>query len=194
MPLYLPPVPEPVSQCVNAALGSSAVPGALRPASWTESGGSLVAEHPLPVHVLGPEPAGGGLPGARLTGWRFLVRGSDGLVAAAETTLTPAGWVFSHFSGGPYLASTERALCQSEALGGDHQPRLLSVPGLYMVCLWLHGDTGADDSAGPLPADVLIPLAPAPPGIAAHRPYRAADLLPLLAVRLTPAPLLDRAV
>lgn len=194
MPLHLPPVPAPVNRCVTAALGSAAVPDAVPPALWTTPGGSLAAEHPLPVHLLGPEPADGGLPATRLTGWRFLVRGTDGLVAAAEAVLTPGGWVFSHFSGGPYLASTERALRQSEALGGEHQPRLLSVPGLYMVCLWLHGDPAASDTARPLASDVLVPLAPAPPGIAAHRPYRAADLLPLLAVRLTPAPLLETAV
>lgn len=60
-----------------------------------------------------------------------------------------------------------------------------------MLTLWLHGDPAADPAEGaPDPADVLIPLAPAPPGIAAHRPHRVADLLPRLTVRLVPPPLL----
>jgi hypothetical protein len=142
-------------------------------------------------------PAPNGLPQApqaRLTGWRFLLRADDRAVAAADTTWTPDGWAFSHFSEGPYLASTERALRQAEPLAGAYQPRLLSIPGLYMLTLWLHGDTADGDDAQPAPADVLVPLAPAPPGIAAHRPYRAADLLPVLSLRLTPAPLLGTGV
>jgi hypothetical protein len=132
----------------------------------------------------------GQTPRTRLTGWRFLIRGTDRAVAAADTMLTPDGWTFSHFFEGPYVAATERALLQADALPTAYQPRLLSVPELYMLTLWLHGDTEADGaSASPAPTDLLIPLAPAPPGIAAHRPHRVADLLTLLSLRLAPPPL-----
>lgn len=194
MPLHVLPAPAPAIHSVTAALGNPTAVGAVHPTFLTASGGSLVPEHPLAVHVLGAEPISGGLPQARLSGWRFLVRGGDRVVAAAETALTPDGWVFSHFCEGPYLASTQRALLQAELLPAPYQPRLLSIPGLYMFCLWLHGGPSDSEDARLAPADMLIPLAPAPPGIAAHRPYRAADLLPLLAVRLTPAPLLETAV
>ncbi|MFD8943489.1 hypothetical protein ACFV00_16015 [Streptomyces californicus] len=43
------------------------------------------------------------------------------------------------------------------------------------------------------PTDVLVPLAPAPPGIAAHRPHRVADLLPVISMRVAPGPLLSSA-
>ena len=70
-----------------------------------------------------------------------------------------------------------------------YQPRLLSVPELYMLTLWLHGDCTADGADGrPAATDLLVPLAPAPPGIAAHRPHRVAELLPVLTHRLTPTP------
>jgi hypothetical protein len=73
-----------------------------------------------------------------------------------------------------------------------YQARLLSIPGLYMLTLWLHGDCAADGADGHLAGtDLLVPLAPAPPGIAAHRPHRVADLLPTLTHRVTPAPLLS---
>jgi hypothetical protein len=105
--------------------------------------------------------------------------------------LTPDGWAFSHFFEGPYIAATERALRQAENMKGAYQPRLLSVPGLYMLTLWLHGDLTADGADGhPAASDLLVPLAPAPPGIAAHRPHRVAELLPMLTHRVTPAPLL----
>jgi hypothetical protein len=124
---------------------------------------------------------------ARLAGWRFLVRCGDRAVAAADTMLTPDGWAFSHFFEGPYVTSTERALRQAESLPKTYQPRLLSVPELYMLTLWLHGDHTADAASGdPAADDILVPLAPAPPGIAAHRPHRVAELLPVLALRLTP--------
>jgi hypothetical protein len=105
--------------------------------------------------------------------------------------LTPDGWAFSHFFEGPYVASTERALRQAESMTQPYQPRLLSVPELYMLTLWLHGDCTADPAAGhPAATDLLVPLAPAPPGIAAHRPHRVAELLPVLTHRVTPTRLL----
>lgn len=194
MPLHVPQAPAPAVRSVTAALGTAPADGTAHPAFPNASDGSLLVEHPLALHVLSPEPPTGGLPQARLTGWRFLIANGERVVAAAETALTPNGWVFSHFHGGPFLASTQRALLQAESLPAPYQPRLLSIPGLYMLCLWLHGDPADGDTAQPSPADVLIPLAPAPPGIAAHRPYRVADLLPLLTLRLAPSTMLETAV
>jgi hypothetical protein len=84
-------------------------------------------------------------------------------------------------------------LRQAETMKQPYQARLLSVPSLYMLTLWLHGDCAADGAAGhPAATDLLVPLAPAPPGIAAHRPHRVAELLPVLTHRVTPAPLLGQ--
>ncbi|MEU5542945.1 hypothetical protein AB0G85_11245 [Streptomyces sioyaensis] len=191
MPLLLAPAPAPALRSVLAALGS---PGAVREApvsALRTHQGPLSPDHPLPVHVWNDISRPGGTPHTHLAGWRFLVRGGERAVATAEARLTADGWTFARFCGGPYVAATEQALAQAEALTTPLQPRLLSVPELYMLTLWLHHDT-ASDGAGGLPAagDLLVPLAPAPPGIAAHRPQRLADLLPRLALRLAPAPLL----
>lgn len=188
MPLHVPPVPAPALRSVLTALGSpTAVREAPTPALRSAQG-PLSPEAPLPVHVLD---ATGGVPRARLTGWRFVIRAGDRPVAAADTVLTADGWAFSRFFEGPYVTATERALRQAEALKTGYQPRLLSVPGLYMLTLWLHGEVDADPAAGaPAPGDILVPLAPAPPGIAPHRPYRVAELLPVIGLRLAPAPLL----
>jgi hypothetical protein len=142
------------------------------------------------VHVLDHVTAEG-VSATRLAGWRFLIRCGDRAVAAAETMLTPDGWAFSHFFEGPYITSTERALRQAEAMPQPYQPRLLSVPSLYMLTLWLHEDCAADGATGhPAATDLLVPLAPAPPGIAAHRPHRVAELLPVLTHRAAPTRLL----
>ncbi|MCC0099363.1 MULTISPECIES: hypothetical protein [Streptomyces] len=193
MPLHVPPAPAPALRSVLAALGSpTAVHEAHTPALRALQG-PMTAELPLPVHVLdrlniSQLAAGGRPPRTRLTAWRFLIRSGDRYVAAADTRLTPDGWVFSHFFEGPYVAATERALRQAESLGKSYQPRLLSVPELYMLTLWLHGAVGADASAGlPAAADLLVPLAPAPPGIAPYRPHPVSELLPVMTHRLTPS-------
>ncbi|KAA0940731.1 hypothetical protein [Streptomyces apricus] len=187
MPLHVPPAPAPALRTVLTALGSPTAVREARTPSLRTAQGPLTAELPLPVHVLDRvTPAG--TSATRLAGWRFLIRCHERAVAAAETRLTPDGWAFSHFFEGPYVTATERALRQAETVPGAYQPRLLSVPGLYMLTLWLHGDPTADGTGGHLaPTDLLVPLAPAPPGIAAHRPHRAGDLLPVLTHRLTPA-------
>ncbi|WP_316778279.1 hypothetical protein [Streptomyces sasae] len=190
MPLQVPPAPAPALRSVLTALGSPTAVREARTPSLRAAQGPAIPELPLPVYVLDritPE----GVSATRLAGWRFLIRCGDRAVAAADTMLTPDGWAFSHFFEGPYITSTERALHQAEALQQTYQPRLLSVPGLYMLTLWLHGDCAADGAEGhPAATDLLVPLAPAPPGIAAHRPHLVDELLPVLTHRVTPAPLL----
>ncbi|ELP68042.1 hypothetical protein ACKI1I_42060 [Streptomyces turgidiscabies] len=191
MPLHVPPAPAPALRTVLTALGSPTAVREARTPSLRTTQGPTTPELPLPVHVLDHiTPAGASA--TRLTGWRFLIRCGDRAVAAAETMLTPDGWAFSHFFEGPYIASTERALRQAEAMKQPYQARLLSVPELYMLTLWLHGDITADGAEGhPAATDLLVPLAPAPPGIAAHRPHRVAELLPVLTHRVTPAGLMS---
>lgn len=189
MPLHVPPAPAPALRSVLTALGSPTAVREARTPSLRAAQGPATAELPLPVHVV-DEITPAGVSATRLAGWRFLIRCGERAVAAAETRLTPDGWAFSHFFEGPYIASTERALRQAESLRPPCQPRLLSFPGLYMLTLWLHGDVTADGAGGhPEATDLLIPLAPAPPGIASHAVHRVADLLPVLTLRATPAPL-----
>ncbi|MFJ3089224.1 hypothetical protein [Streptomyces sp. NPDC086838] len=188
MPLHVPPAPAPALRSVLAALGSPTAVREARTPALRSAHGPLSPEHPLPVHVLDLAP-GGIAPATRLAAWRFQIRSTERAVAAADTMLTADGWAFSHFFEGPYIASTELALRQAEGIGGHYQPRLLSIPDLYMLALWLHGDPEADACGGsPAPADLLVPLAPAPPGFASHRPHRAADLLPVITTRIMPGP------
>jgi hypothetical protein len=187
MPLLVPPAPSPALLSVLAALSSPTAVLEARTPGLRTAQGPLDAAHPLPVHVFEPASVPGALPQARLTGWRFHIHAGARATAAGETVLTPDGWVFSHFSEGPFLASTERALRQAESLATTYQPHLLSVPGLYMLALWLHSHPRADAAtARPDPSDLLVPLAPAPPGITSHRVHRLVDLIPVLRVRLAP--------
>ncbi|WDV50246.1 hypothetical protein PV963_07650 [Streptomyces coeruleorubidus] len=190
MPLHVPPAPAPALRAVLTALSSPTAVREARTPSLLRAQGPATPELPLPVHVL-DRVTTEGVSATRLAGWRFLIRCGDRAVAAAETMLTPDGWAFSRFFEGPYITSTERALRQAETMPQPYQPRLLSVPSLYMLTLWLHEDCTADGAAGhPAATDLLVPLAPAPPGIAAHRPHRVAELLPVLTHRVTSTRLL----
>jgi hypothetical protein len=193
MPLHFSPAPVPALRSVLAALSSPTAVREARTPALRVASAPLTPEHPLPMHVLDTTTVGKtGLPGARLTGWRFHIRAEDRVVAAGESMPTADGWTFNHFCEGPYLSSTERALAQADALPTLYQPHLLSVPGLYMFTLWLHSDQSADPgSAQPAAGDLIIPLAPAPPGIAAHRLHRLSDLVPVLSLWLAPAPLTE---
>ncbi|MFB9349679.1 hypothetical protein ACFFUA_19870 [Streptomyces heliomycini] len=190
MPLHVPPAPAPALRSVLTALSSPTAVREARTPSLLVAQGPASPELPLPVHVLDRTTPDSGTT-TRLTGWRFLIRTGDRAVAAADTVLTANGWTFSRFFEGPYITSTELALRQADAMTQPYQPRLLSVPGLYMLTLWLHGDPTADGATGhPGATDLLVPLAPAPPGIAAHRPHRFTDLLPVLTHRVAPTRLL----
>ncbi|MEE1781992.1 hypothetical protein PUR71_03455 [Streptomyces sp. SP17BM10] len=186
MTLQTPQPPPSALRAVLAALDSESALRQPAAAALRHPAGPLLPAHPLAVHVLdGPHPE---LTAARRTGWRFLIKDGADVAAAAEVVLDIEGHTFSHFTAGPYLDSTVRALRQAWQLAQGsrvrHQPRLLTFPGQYATALWLHSP---DTSPA---ADLLIPLAPAPLGVTAHRAYPAAELLPLLARAPLTKPLL----
>ncbi|NEA40371.1 hypothetical protein [Streptomyces sp. SID11385] len=186
MPLHLPPAPAAGLRSVRTALASpTAVHEAPTPALRTARG-PLIAEPGLPVHVLDPTaPRSAGR--TRLNSWRFTVRNGDRPLAVGEARLTADGWTFSHFFEGPYVNAADRAMHEADALNTPYQARLLSVPALYMLMLWLHtdvADMSAESALGE--QDLLVPLAPAPPGFTAYLPLRAAQFLPVLERRLAP--------
>jgi hypothetical protein len=175
MTLQTPQPPADARRAVVAALRCEDALSQPAAAVLRHSPGPLLPTHPLAVYVL--EGVTGRLASARHTGWRFLItQGATEVAAAAEVVETPDGHAFSHFTAGPYLDSTLRALRQAwqltEGAHARHQPRLLSLPGHYATALWLHSPSAGED--------LLIPLTPAPLGVTAHRVYPAAELLATL--------------
>jgi hypothetical protein len=188
MSLSMPQPPAAALRAVIGALDSPSAVRAVRTAAMRRRTGVLAPSHPLPVHLLDPaagaaDPVSlaGALGGAPRTGWRFLIRDEEEIVAAAETRETPEGHSFSYFAEGPYPLATLRALNQAKqhTAGSPtvYLPRLLSVPGHYMTALWLHPVLARSGGA-----DLLIPLAPAPLGVTAHLPHDARGLLASLSL------------
>ena len=74
------------------------------------------------------------------------------------------------FNSGPFVASTVAALQTVADLPQVETetivPRLLTVPALNLMAIWVHGSA----------EDLLVPLAPAPPGVEAGRQYAPTEL------------------
>jgi hypothetical protein len=116
---------------------------------------NIAAPHPVYFVALTNVAQGEILSAATLTGWRYIVLEGDQTIAAANLRVTDdeGNLQFSHISHGPFVKNTVegigRAETLPEVLSNDYELRLLDIPSLYVVSLWLHGD-----------ADRLIPLPP----------------------------------
>ena len=179
---------DPPAEALSAARAGLSLLSGSRQASSREmrrvSIDRLRLTHAQPVYVIGLDDlrAGRGLEAARLSGWRYLV-GVDSAAAErapfalAETVVGPDGsHIFTHLNYGPFVAGTAAALRAAAELPEDDvaQVRLLHIPALYFVALWLHRD-GREAA--------LMPVAPTPQGIDANRSYNAQELLNLLGER-----------
>jgi hypothetical protein len=137
----------------------------------------LALAAPHDVYVLGLDrlAAGAALVDATVVGRRFLVLDGDAPVASAEIAGDGAELQTTE---GPYVLSTASAIARAEQdpelAKADYELRLLRVPALYFVGIWLKREGGAGD-------DVVIPLEPAPEGFVEGRAYPPAELLHLLA-------------
>lgn len=130
--------------------------------------------------------SGAGLSTARPAAWRYVVRDDGRLLATADAAARGSSHGFSHLNEGPFVQATVEALGTAERLPeireGLFERRLLEVPALFSVSLWLHDPEAAD-------RDVVVPLAPAPPGLEPGRPLAVAaflDVLASLAARVGP--------
>jgi hypothetical protein len=113
---------------------------------------------------------------AQATGWRFLVEEGREPVAAAEVQDQTRAAVPAQLTEGPFVRSTAEGLEAAEALEpvrvADFELRLLRVPALNLLALWLH-------TAGP--DDLFVPLEPAPPPFEARRSYPEPEFAELAA-------------
>ncbi|MGJ6969436.1 hypothetical protein ACSDR0_46880 [Streptosporangium sp. G11] len=102
--------------------------------------------------------AGGGLEAAQPVGWRFLLESGGNVLAGAEVSETPERTFPPTFYRGSSVGATATAVKAARALPqlqlAKFDLRLLRIPELYQMALWLHAPN----------TDLLIPLAPSPIG------------------------------
>ncbi len=136
---------------------------------------TLAAPHD--VYALGLDQVADGarIEQARQIGRRFLVMAGDRAISSAE--IAEEDGTGFQANEGPYVAATADAIARAEddpdLAAGDYEVRLLRIPALYFVALWLKDDKGRDD--------VLIPLDPAPAPFEPGRSYRPDEVLAELA-------------
>ena len=134
----------------------------------------LALPHPiytLTLEDLVREPS---LRSARLVGWRYLVEHAGSPVAAAEVGVDGT---FNQFNEGPFVRATIEAVQLAEqhpaARDSSYLVRLIRVPPLYVMALWLNDERGGDD--------LIVPMPPTPQYLEANRPYTGDEFASLLA-------------
>ena len=121
----------------------------------------------------------GALRDAPMTAWRYLVEDDGAAVASAEVGVDAKGAVrgLDHVNEGPFVKATAAAQKAAEKLpqvrDGKVEARVIRIPALYVMALWLK-DLDGD-------SDVIVPMAPAPPYLEANRPYTEREFLKALA-------------
>jgi hypothetical protein len=132
---------------------------------------------PHDVYTLGLDELAdrAGIDQARPVGRRFLVMAGDRAISSAE--ITDEDGTGFQANEGPYVAATAEAIARAEddpdLSEGDYEIRLLRIPALYFVALWLRDERGHDD--------VLVPLDPVPAPFEPGRSYRPDEVLSELA-------------
>jgi hypothetical protein len=185
MPLRDATPPPDAAPLVSAGLAD--IEGARRPqvqgvaAAAAEPAPAQVLSDPHPVHTLGLDDltAGRGLADAPLVAWRYMVSAGGKPAAAAEVTVDRAGRpvAFDHVNRGPFVAATARARKAAAKLpsvrDANVEVRVLRIPALYVMALWLKHLDGGEDT--------VIPLDPAPDFLEAKRAYTEDEFLQALA-------------
>lgn len=178
MPLTLPEPPanglDVLREVLDLHRGVESVAGNFTAEAPDES---LAVAAPHQVYFVGLDSVARGelLSAAELVGWRYLLLRGDAPHAAAELSISgeAGGLEFSSINEGPFVESTVGSISLAEGLeeirADDYEVRLLKIPGLNVVVLWLKGGT-----------DVLIPLGGSHTALSPDTTYTEAELITAL--------------
>lgn len=169
MPVKVVEPPDAVRAAAAAHVHQLATPRGIFPALRDVIREELALVAPHRVYTLGLDVAlEGGLERATSAGWRYLIADRDRIVASTE--LAGESGETQMLNGGPYVAATAEAIDQldkrPEIATGDWELRLLKVPALYIVAMWLVSER-----------QLIVPLAPAPSYLEAGRAYSPDEFL-----------------
>lgn len=139
---------------------------------------SVAAPHDVYTLTATELMEGASLDAAKPIGRRGILMDGDRVVASVELE-DPEGDHGVTTTKGPFTDSTTRAIesveTWREVTEGDYELRLLRIPSLYLMALWLKDEIGA--------SDVLIPLDPAPFDLSVGSRYTEPELLDILRSR-----------
>ena len=132
-----------------------------------------------------------GIDAAECVSWRYLSGAALTVPVAADVQLRAEQLVFGGLHQGPFVngfsEEVRRASADPELQAKAYEPRLLQIPALYVVALWLHEPAST--------GDVFIPLRPVNPALEPGRRYSRDQLQAALlqaATKVRAAPANDR--
>jgi hypothetical protein len=175
MTLRVPEATEASVETVRSHLSGLAGRTGFRDRALTRAnpaGLALAAPHDVYSLGLSDLAEGAFLDAATLDGRRFIVMDGDKPITSAEVADQDKGSGFQA-NEGPYVESTAAAIEHAERdpdlADNDYEVRVLRIPALYVMALWLKNEQGGG-------ADVLIPLDPTPAPLEAGRKYAPAEI------------------
>lgn len=183
MPIESPAPPPQAAAAVEQTIRALGEQGFRSPALRAADPARLTLTEPHEVFVIEAVDlaAGRGLDAAKSTRWRYLITEGDRVVAAASAMAPDHkdANAFSHISEGPFVQSTAEALSAVRShrnlSAGNYSIRLLQVPALNTMALWLHPTSGD--------GDLLMALAPSPVDVPIGQALPASQLIAELQVK-----------
>ncbi len=111
---------------------------------------------------------------AKEVGWRYLLKENREVIASIDIlTRRNERPVFAQTNEGPYVRGISKALTRvaemDEVQRTDFEARVLTVPALKIVALWLKDDTGNDD--------LIMPIEPTPPPLVPNKEMSVKEFL-----------------
>lgn len=178
MPLRIPDPPAEGIGIVRSALGSAMNQPASTMASVINEAGpeNLTTAAPHQIYFVGLRDIAEGrlLEAAQVVGWRYIIFNGEQPLAAAELKVgaEQGSLEFSNINRGLFVASTVEGVARAEDMtivrDNDFELRLLDIPSLYVVALWLHGDSDND---------LIIPLPPPRPELEQFVSYSEEEVI-----------------
>lgn len=159
-----------VGQLIAGAAGEASPMAAAAPSQL-----NIAAPHPVYFVGLKDLAEGRLLSSASLIGWRYILLEGEQTIGAATVKIgeDDEQLQFSHISHGPFVQNTVEGIDRAENLpevqSSEFELRLLDIPSLYVVSLWLHGNQ-----------DRLLPLPPTNRALEPYRSYSAEEMLAAL--------------
>jgi hypothetical protein len=138
-----------------------------------------VPEQAFPVYYLGLSDIAKNLDinASIQTGWRYTLKQNDVILAHAQTVIDPNGKnVFSAINEGPMIEGTTKAIAATENLSemnaGNFEVRLLFIPALHVITLWLVDENGKND--------FTVPIEPTPASLTPNKLLPLNDFLTII--------------
>ena len=108
---------------------------------------------------------------AHLTGWQYMLVIGDDLAGVAEVSVSgpPPGEAEPSFQvlyPAAYAEFVNTAIAEAERLAGDYELRILRVPSIYLIAVWLVSED----------EHLLLPIHPAPFALREKTVWREAEL------------------